>query len=143
MLFYFFISEFINTIHQHLGGIYDFLEKKKMESLRELEVSSGSVRSKMPEKRENQKKGLSFEEQKEINRSITRLERLIEGVENEIEDLEAKIAAMDKLLTNPENVTDPGVYENYEIKKKKLAAALKEWESRHEELESWILKKDW
>ncbi len=138
------VYEFRNKkIKQHLGGIYDFLEKKKMESLKELEVSLKSSQPKIQDKKDTRKKGPDYEERREINRTVTRLERLIAGIENEIEELEGEIAVMDELLANPENVTAPGFYENYEINKKKLAVVMKEWESLHEELDSWILKKDW
>jgi ATP-binding cassette, subfamily F, member 3 len=80
-------------IRQHLGGIYDFLQKKKMDTLKELETSSKQRLFDKNNKQDNElfKKETSFEEQKEINRNISRLEKMVMGTEESIEAIELKI----------------------------------------------------
>src|SRR5690606_32154437 len=95
------VYEFRNKkIKQHLGGIYEFLERKNMETLQELEISSagkGKVRSE-GNKNLNSGKEISFEEKKEINKNIARLEKQIIETENEISQLENTIEETDKKM---------------------------------------------
>jgi ATP-binding cassette, subfamily F, member 3 len=86
-------------IIQHLGGIYDFINKKKIESLKELERKSIAVKE--TEKQTDKPKGneLSFEEQKEINREIKRAEKQVAGLEEKISEFEKAIAEMDHKLS--------------------------------------------
>ncbi|SHF25289.1 ATP-binding cassette, subfamily F, member 3 [Mariniphaga anaerophila] len=140
------VYEFRNKkIKQHLGGIYAFLQKKKMDSLKELEMPSGAsgVSANEKSKQGSQAQGLSFEERKEVNRSISKAEKTIAEIEKSIELLESEIAGMDEQLSKPEKVDDVDIYERYEIKKKELAKTMEQWENAHEELENWKNKKDW
>ncbi len=140
------VYEFRNKkIKQHLGGIYDFLQKKKLDTLKQLEISS---KQKLNDKNnrlagESPKKDISFEEQKEINKNISRFEKLIDTTEAEIEVLENKIAEMDNLLSSPEGNNKPGIFDEYDKLKLKLSAALGRWETEHEQLELWKKKKNW
>ncbi len=131
-------------IKQHLGGIYDFLRRKKLESLKQLEENT----LKRNNGRHNPQKntgagGVSFEQKKEINRNILRLQRNVEKYEEEISDIEIKIAQVDQLLSQPGIIDDHSVYENYENLKSALKLAMEKWEEVHEELEKWQAKKIW
>jgi ATP-binding cassette subfamily F protein 3 len=132
-------------IRQHLGGIYDFLWKKKMESLRELEKKDPLV-----QKTENNGSGigdlqndLSFDERKNINRTISRLEKNIEGIEGKIARLEKKLAGMDELLADSSRITSADFFQDYEQVKAELAGTFLEWEKEHQALEEWLKKKIW
>ena len=75
------VYEFGNKrIKEHLGGIYDFLQRKKMETLQDLErnnnVGSKSVSNNSGDKEISETK-LSYEERKELQRQIKRLEKAI------------------------------------------------------------------
>jgi len=137
------VYEFRNTkIKQHLGGIYDFLQKKKIESLRELEAkTTPKQRENKPENR--QEKEINFEEKKEINKNISRLEKQIGLTESRIAGLEEKIAGLDKLLSSAERLDDPSVFETYDKIKLELEATMETWENEHGELETWQAKKTW
>jgi len=140
------VYEFRNKkIRQHLGGIYDFLWKKKMESLRELERRSPSEQK--AEVTEDETNGiqndLSFDEKKNINRTITRLEKNIENTENRIAELEQRLARMDEMLADSSRITSGGFFLDYEQVKSELAGTFREWEKGHEELEEWKQKKTW
>ena len=137
------VYEFRNKkAKQYLGGIFDFLYRKKMESLKELEVQKGKT-NKTTNATPKQSSELTFEEQKEINRNIARLEKKVTTTEEEIATIEARIKEMDKILSSSENISDHSVYDDYEKMKHKLEQVMYEWELVHGELEEWIAKKTW
>jgi ATP-binding cassette subfamily F protein 3 len=140
------VYEFRNKkIKQHLGGIYDFLQKKKMESLKELEVPAAKDNSLKNNKTKSEAKnrGIRFEERKEINRNISKFEKTVMNIEKSIESLEGEISGIDELLAQPEKLNDEGIYERYDNLKLELSKTLEQWEKVHEELESWKQKKSW
>jgi len=131
-------------IKQHLGGIYDFLQRKKMETLKELEVSAQSRNlQSISKKAEGRSSGISFDEKKEINRNIAKLEKKVSATEEEIETLENKITEMDKMMSATEAINDTEVFVKYDKLKEKLSQTLEIWEREHEELENWKSKKNW
>lgn len=140
------VYEFKNKkIKQHLGGIYDFLQKKKLESLKELEVNN--KQSAQTVKEENKPSAeetkLTYEERKDINKNISRLEKAIEQSEDEIARLENEITKMDKKMASPGNIDDHSVYEEYEKLKSTLEKVMEQWEAYHEEHESLLQQKTW
>lgn len=140
------VYEFRNKkIKQHLGGIYDFLEKKKMETLKELEVPAKNRNDSTNNRGVNvvPGRGISFEERKKINKQISRLEKVVSATEAGIEQLELKVAEMDQVLSSPDGAPDPEFFIRYEKIKKELSDALEQWESDHQELEMWKSKKSW
>jgi len=139
------IYEFRNKkIKQHLGGIYEFLQKKKIESLKELEQKSReNTKSKSEGKINHSANELSFEEKKEINRNISKLEKQINHTENEISIIETDLAEMDKVMSSPEKMEDHSVFEKYEQLQSTLEQTMQRWETEHEELEDWKKKKTW
>ena len=138
------VYEFRNKkIKLHLGGIYDFLTKKKIESLKELEVKAAVKKEDKSSNVAATESEISFKDQKEINKNISRLEKLIEKEEQEIEKLEAESAALDKLLSSSETIDDHSVFGKYEAIKISLKSAMENWETQHNELEMWKNKKNW
>lgn len=139
------VYEFRNKkIVQHLGGIYEFIRKRKLENLKELERKPINVSSSFTEtKISNGNNELSFEEKKDINRTITRIEKKIEENEKIISNLEAEIEAFDHKLSNPDAQLDHSVFEKYEKLKKQLEETLNEWGNLHEELEEKQALKTW
>jgi ATP-binding cassette subfamily F protein 3 len=140
------VYEFRNKkIRQHLGGIYDFLRKKKMESLKELERKS--TPEPLPVTAETAAKGnhgeLSFDGMKNINRMISRVEKNIESLEKRISELEVQVAGMDEMLADSSRITSDDFFGRYERVKTELAEAFVDWEKEHVELEEWKNKKIW
>ncbi len=128
-------------IKQHLGGIYDFLEKKKIESLNQLGGNQAKKRNNYHKVVKT--KDLSFEEKKEVNRKISNLEKNVATLEQKISGIEIKIGEHDELLSNPENIDNPSLYENYEKLKASLEETMQNWEEANEQLETWKEKKTW
>ncbi|MEN8118382.1 MAG: ABC-F family ATP-binding cassette domain-containing protein [Bacteroidota bacterium] len=138
------IYEFRNkNIKQHLGGIFDFLYRKRIESLKELEVKAVTSKNEKAKSKVKSDDELTFEEKKEVNRTISRLEKQVEKTETKIFVLESEIEEIDKLLSSPEKVEDHSVFEKYENLKLELEENMQKWESDHEELENWKKKKTW
>ena len=130
---------------QHLGGIYEFLRRKKMDSLKELERKNNQPVEQVVEKEEKQNDGpeLNYEERKEVNRTISRLEKQLNETEAKITSLETEIEEMDGRLANPDSEDMEQLLEKYSLKKKELDKKMEEWGETTEELEEWNAKKTW
>jgi ATP-binding cassette subfamily F protein 3 len=139
------IYEFRNKkTKQHLGGIFEFLDRKKIESLKELEAKkvTKQVASNF-QKKQKIENNLSFEQKKEISRNISRFEKLVNNTEEKIARLEYEIEEMDKLLSSTETIEDTSVFSKYDKLKEQLHKTMEDWELQHEELEEWKSKKTW
>jgi len=125
-------------VKEHLGGIYEFLERKKMESLQELEMQSPTPSDKNipndPQK-DNLNK-LSYEERKELSRQIKRVEKQIQDTEQAIEQEEGEIKEIERLLATPEKAADASLFERHGILAKEIEAQMKKWEELTMELEN-------
>ncbi len=129
-------------VKQHLGGIYDFLQKKKLDSMKELEKKDVPLTQKFENQKIEETDKLSFEERKEINKNINRLEKSVEKTEQEINSFESKITEMDKALEIADG-SDPEIFKKYDRLKKELEQKMYEWEILQEELEEIVKKKTW
>ena len=129
------VYEFGNKkVREHLGGIYEFLQYKKMDSLRELEVSTSlKTATESPEKAVSDNK-MSYEARKEHSRKIRKAEKAVEEIENEISGLEAEIVDIEKLLELPSNASDNKFIMSYQKKQHDLEQKVYEWELLSEEL---------
>lgn len=125
------------VVKEHIGGIYDFLQKKKIENLNELQLSSSPTASAM-KKEEGEpvsENKLSYEAQKELNKKLRKLEKQVADCEQKIEKLEAQIAEVEAKMVTPEGASDMSLYEQHQQLKKDLDAVVEEWESVSIELE--------
>lgn len=142
------VYEFGNQqVKEHLCGIYEFLEKKKMDSLRELEqpaVKLDTTADNLSVQNQSEVKDskLLYEERKELGRQLKRLERDIEKSEKNIEEAEISIAELEQLLTLPENASDNSLFEKHGRLTKSLTTDMERWEQLHAELEEMKQKLD-
>ncbi|MBQ8565402.1 MAG: ABC-F family ATP-binding cassette domain-containing protein [Bacteroidaceae bacterium] len=120
-------------IKEHLGGIYDFLEKKKIESLRELEVTTKQQPKVVETKKSDNK--ISYEERKELARRVKKAERAIAAIEEEISNIEYAIDVLEGKLATPEGAADMQLYDEHGKLKKQLDDAMTRWEAATEELD--------
>lgn len=122
-------------VKQHLGGIYEFLQTKQLESLNELHLSkSNSVAEEKEEETASQNK-LSYEAQKELNKKIRKIEKQVSQSEQQIEQKEAEIAAMEKVMATPEGASSTENYTQYESLKQELTSLEEQWEEASLQLE--------
>ena len=131
------VYEFGNQrVVEHLGGIYDFLEKKKMANLRELEISAKTNNASATDVQEELTEGkLSYEARKEQNKVIRKMERTIAETEKRIEELESRIAEIEKKLATPDGASDVSLYTTYSDLKKSLSDTMDLWTEQTMELE--------
>ena len=120
-------------IKEHLGGIYDFLEKKKIESLRELEVTTKQHPKVVETKKSDNK--ISYEERKELARRVKKAERAIAAIEEEIRNIEYAVDVLEGKLATPEGAADMQLYDEHGKLKKQLDDAMTRWEAATEELD--------
>lgn len=125
------------VVKEHIGGIYDFLQKKKIESLNELQLSASPTVSatKKEEPETVSENKLSYEAQKELNKKIRKLEKRIADCEQKIEKLETEIGEVEADMATPEGASDMALYEKYQKLKKDLDQTVEEWETVSMELE--------
>ncbi|MTU93847.1 ATP-binding cassette domain-containing protein, partial [Parabacteroides merdae] len=130
------VYEFGNKrVIEHLGGIYDFLEHKKMDSLCELERSTQTTTSMEGNASEPTRNKLSYEARKEQSKAIKKVEKAIAESEKKITELENSIAAIEAKLATPEGAADVSLYTEYSELKKKLSDTMDLWTEQTLELE--------
>lgn len=130
------VYEFGNKrVVEHLGGIYEFLERKKMQNLQELEVSANKATEATADENVPTQNKLSYEARKELNKAIKKQEKLIAESEKKIEELETSIADLEAKLATPEGASDTALYTQYADLKKALSETMDLWTERTMELE--------
>ncbi len=130
------VYEFGNKkVKEHLGGIYDFLQHKKMDSLRELEAAIVTKQIENQTETVVSDNKLSYELRKELNRKIRKAEKEVEEVEKQVSALEVELKDMNLQLELPEKASDPEYIQIYQKKQRELEQRLYEWEILCEKLE--------
>lgn len=130
------VYEFGNKkVREHLGGIYDFLQYKKMDSLRELEAVAVEKAVSIAEKQASENK-LSYEARKELNRKIRKAEKDVEEAEKVISAYESELSEMNQKLELPEFASDSDFIMLYQKKQRELEQKMYEWEILSEELDT-------
>ena len=133
-------------VKEHLGGIYDFLQKKQIESLNDLQKSPSLSFSPSAEKTvaggnagatvaQPSAAKLSYEEQKGLNKRLKKLERRVADCEAEIEQTEAAISILEAKMATPEGASDMALYEQHQKLKAQLDSVMEEWDAVSCELE--------
>nr|MBD5378059.1 ABC-F family ATP-binding cassette domain-containing protein [Bacteroides sp.] len=134
-------------VKECLGGIYEFLEKKRMASLSELERRPPATESKAaaaaPEAKKaaaqeaapRQERKLSYAEQRERDKAQRRARKKVEETEAEVARMEAEVKAIEQELA--EGATDPEIYTRHEAAVKRLENAMSLWELASIELEEF------
>lgn len=132
------LFEFRNkSIKEFKGDIFEFLEYRKIENLKALELQKKASSDKGNATVSQNK--LNYEQSKQRERDLRKLRSAVEKIEKEIESTEMVIAEKDELLSsNPElTVSDPNFYSEYEALKQKLDTLMEDWEKATENLENF------
>ncbi len=133
------VYEFRNrSIKEHLGGIYDFLRRKKIENLREIEVRDKTIRR--PEPSDVPSSRQKYLERKEYERTLRKLRKRLEDSEKMIVMMEKELEEITLALSGANNNTQlpDDIYSNYEVLKDKLNDEMNRWTSYSHELEVFI-----
>jgi ATP-binding cassette subfamily F protein 3 len=131
-------------VKEHLGGIYDFLRRRKLQNLKELERKREEMRENEPKSDSDQKQ--AWLERKELDKQIRKVVSQLEEVEDSIERLEAEITGLDAKFANPDpNESDTSHYEffsHYQDLKKELSDNMNRWEELSIEVENLKMKRN-
>lgn len=135
-------------VKEHLCGIYEFLQKKQLENLNELQPvfasSAGEAGSAGKERKADVKENetgrfsaakLSYEGQKELNKRLKKLERRVADCEAEIGEIESAIAIIEDKMATPEGASDMSLYEQHQKLKSRLDSVMEEWDAASSEWE--------
>ena len=141
-------------VKECLGGIYEFLEKKKLDSLTELERNRPSVNSprstdsapSASSSKDNNTSStsstssptprMSYAEQKEQEKMVRRARKKVEECEQEIARIEAEIATVEQEIA--EGKTDGDIFNRHAALNKSLENAMSLWELASTELDSLL-----
>ncbi|MBQ5678785.1 MAG: ABC-F family ATP-binding cassette domain-containing protein [Rikenellaceae bacterium] len=120
-------------VKEYLGGIYYFLEKRKVESLAEIERKATPATTTKEGAAASSGK-LSYEQKKEQEKQIRKLRKVVEAIEAELADIEAQIADYDARFASATEYNEAD-YRAYDELKNRYDRQMHEWEKASYELE--------
>tara|TARA_R110001592_G_scaffold61993_9_gene189452 strand:- start:3819 stop:5750 length:1932 start_codon:yes stop_codon:yes gene_type:complete len=125
-------------VKEFLGGVYDFLKSKKVDTIREFEQVAKQVEKKEKPVSTSQ---LTYEEKKQLDKDIRKAQNRTNNLEKKIEELEGKIEAINTRLLDPKLYSDELLAEYNEVKSN-LDQAMVDWEESQLLEEELLAKKD-
>ena len=127
-------------VRECLGGIYEFLEKKRLASLRELEMSTSPTPKKQEEPKtaaaaENKPSAtkLTYAEQRERDKTLKRAAKKVEEAEQAVAQCETELAAIEERIAAGEVEGD--IFERHAAATKAVENAMSVWELAQMELD--------
>ena len=122
-------------VREHLGGIYDWLEKEPnpVPSPKEGGKASPAVDTSRPSPPTPKQ---DYAAHKEQQKALRKAERAVEDSERKISDMERRLKELDELLMDPKNASDMTLVTEYTTTKTALDKEVERWEQLSEELES-------
>ncbi len=127
-------------VREHLGGIYDFLQSRKIEELSELGANVSHETHGTHETHETHgtqpSQKTSYAEHKEQQKRKARAEKAVKASETKIEQMEARLKELDELLMVPENASDMTLVTEYTSTKRALDEEVERWEQLMVEFDS-------
>jgi ATP-binding cassette subfamily F protein 3 len=126
-----------NRIKENIGGIYDFLRKKKIVNLRDIEKRDKVIREiDIDDNTSNKQKYL---DKKEYDRSLRKLRRKLENSEKNIEMMETELLEMDKeLMTTASSSESAGIYSKYQDLRNRLNKEMNNWTLYSHEVDEYL-----
>ena len=125
-------------VKEHLGGVQEFLERRKLENLSELERHNKPMAEEKPaevvQKKEEAKQ--EYQAKKFVSKEERKIRNRISFLEKGIESIETKMAEIEAVLTNPGEGDDiMELTRAYLENKRELDFKMEEWEKLNEQLE--------
>ena len=114
------------NVREHIGGIYDFLRTKDIDTLDQL--PKRAVVEDVVTKEEPNAGKLSYEQQKEQAKLRRKAEKEVADWERKVEEIEQRISEMEQQMSTPEGASDISLATQYAEVKKQQATAEEEWE---------------
>jgi ATP-binding cassette subfamily F protein 3 len=127
-----------NKIKENIGGIYDFLRKKKIENLKDIEKKDKAKTLFAQENVSSNKQ--KYLEKKEYERNLRKLRKRLEESETTIGKIEAEIIAVDKSFMEPGNSSEAHEidYKKYQDLKEHLNEEMNRWAQYSQEVEEFL-----
>ncbi len=120
-------------VKEYLGGIYYFLEKRKIENLHEIERKAPEAKATTETSSQSSGK-ISYEQKKEQERAIRKARKNVEAIEAELEGIEKKIVEFDAAFASASEYRAED-YAAYDELKKRYDHLMHEWEKASYELD--------
>ena len=117
-------------VREHIGGIYDWLRSRNVDSIHEAVSLSASptVKTVSSEPAQEQKNGKqSYLEHKEEQKKLRKARKAVEECEHKISKLEARIKELDKLFLDSKNASNMELVTEYTDTKRALDELQDEW----------------
>jgi len=129
-----------HRVREHLGGIYDFLQKKRLDSLQQLEVNNvnpaPAAQAEAQDVSSSASQGkLDYQRQKERERRIRQAEKKVKTCEARIAELEQQIADIEKQLSTATSENLDIYYKHSQISRE-LEEVMAQWEQASADLEA-------
>ena len=121
-------------VREHLGGIYDFLRGRNIDSLNQLGTSS-PVQPKQVEEQPVSENKQNYAERREQQKRVRKLEKEVKASESKIEQMEQRLKQLDETLCTPEGASDMQLVTEYTSTKRALDDEVARWEQLSELLE--------
>ncbi|MBR3937901.1 MAG: ABC-F family ATP-binding cassette domain-containing protein [Bacteroidaceae bacterium] len=122
-------------VREHLGGIYDFLQKKNLDNLADIGRMKGAPAVQVTQDRASAGKD-DYEARKEQERRKRKVQKKIDDCEKEVERISKEIKDIEEWLSTPTGAQNPAMFEAYGKLKNDLVEAEKRWEEAMIEGES-------
>lgn len=124
-------------VHEFKGDIFEFLDYRKMEHLKDLEQKNKPAAVGAKPQTISQNK-LNYQQSKERERELRKLRGNVERIEQEIMSIEEQIADKESVLSSGADVsTDANFYADYQKLKDRLEERMSAWEEATMELEKF------
>ena len=123
-------------VREHLGGIYDFLRSRNIDSLNQLGMTANMPTEEKTVQPASPSSGKqNYEERREVQRRIRRLEKAVKDSEAKISSMEKRLAELDAILCTPEGASDMEIVTEYTSIKRVLDEEIEQWETLSLQLE--------
>lgn len=127
-------------VKEHVGSVAEFLEKRKIESLQELERRFGPSLQQSGEQAEvvegKEKAKQAFQQRRSESKELRRMKHRVEFLEGEIGKIESVMKDIEKVLSNPTASDDiMELTRTYLENKRELDRKTAEWTSLMEQIE--------
>ena len=131
------VYEFGNgKVIEHIGGIYDFLQKHHTDSIDAATNNNPSPAASDAKAASEPSQGKqNYLEHKELQKKLNKMKKAVDKAESQIGELEKRLGELDELLLKPENSSNMEIVEEYTSIKAKLDEEVDNWEKLSEEYE--------
>ena len=123
-----------HRVREHLGGIYDFLRKKQLDSLHQLEIKDSTPAVAVPAEEPVSQGKADYQRQKERERRLRQAEKKVKTLEAKIAELEQRLSDIEDQLSTATS-EDLDIYYTHSQINRELEEVLAQWEEAGEELE--------